>query len=250
MNAPIFLWPCLQRVPSLEMRQVNVCAWNIDRSPAVPDWEILDEEETLRARRFVFPRDRDRYVCAHSTMRRVLGSYSGIPPAKISFSTTTYGKPSLRPVRDSEPPHFNLSHSGGIAVLAIARQYQLGVDIEWIRNIDPDVAEHHFSSHELLTLRNLPPESWLAGFHRCWTSKEALLKGEGLGLNLPLDSFDVEVDPLRTPALLASRSLSSLPSKWTLFALRPTHDTIGTLAVRNAAVDIPSDAIQYFSLSE
>ncbi|HWF67217.1 MAG TPA: 4'-phosphopantetheinyl transferase superfamily protein [Acidobacteriaceae bacterium] len=234
----------------LPSEQVHVCAWHIDRTPAASDWKLLNEEETLRAQRFVFPRDRDRYVCAHSTLRRLLGSYCQIAPERIFFSTTDYGKPAIQPTGDGEPLQFNLSHSGGLAVLAVSRQYPLGVDIERIRDIDPDVAEHHFSSRELQTLKSLPAEIRLAGFYRCWTSKEALLKGEGLGLNLPLDSFDVEAHPMRAPALLASRSQSNLQEAWALFALQPTHDTLGAVAVRNAGADLTADAIQCFSLNE
>jgi len=253
MNTPNFLWPSLSHPPALDSDQIHVCAWNIDRAPTTADWKILDEEETVRARRFVFPRDRDRYVRSHATVRRLLGSYAEISPAKISFETSEYGKPSLRETANGSTLEFNLTHSGGVAVLAVARRYPLGVDIELIRAIDLEIAEHHFSTRELETLRSLPEASWLAGFFRCWTSKEALLKGEGMGLNLALDSFDVEADPLRPPDLLASRSVSRLSLDWKLFGLQPTPEIAGALAVRNAGRLEESTvqcAVQCFVLTE
>src|SRR6185437_1572262 len=138
MNAPTSLWSNVQHPPSLAMEHVHVCAWNLDRSPDASDWKILDQEEVARARRFVFPRDRDRYVCAHATVRRVLGGYLKIPSAEIRFSASAYGKPALLQASNPEALQFNLSHSAGIAVLAISRSYQLGIDIECIRDIDPD----------------------------------------------------------------------------------------------------------------
>ncbi len=249
MTAQTFLWPRVSEVPQLALEHIHVYAWDLDLSPLPKDWEVLSEEETGRARRFVFPRDRDRYVRAHSTMRRLLAFHSGVLPAEISFSNNTYGKPQIQPAHSAERLEFNLSHSGGIALLAVARGYQLGIDLEIVRPIDRDVAEHHFSARELLALRSLSAEQWLLGFYRCWTSKEALLKGEGLGLNPPLDGFDVEVHPQRAPALLASRLSVKIAAGWLLVELKPARHAIGTLAVLNQTRKFAADAIRCFSLN-
>jgi 4'-phosphopantetheinyl transferase len=249
MNEQPFLWPLVEQIPPLPLEHVHVWAWNLDVPPRPRDWGILCEEETLRARRFVFPRDRDRYVQSHSLMRKLLGSYAGVVPAAISYSSNAHGKPQLQPASDGEPIYFNLTHSAGIAALAVSRSYKLGIDIEMIRPIEREIAENYFSSHELCTLQSLPPGEWLAGFYRCWTSKEALLKGEGLGLNLPLDAFDVEVDPQRAPALLASRLTAILASAWQLIKLRPLVGAVGTLAVRDDTGKFSADVVRFFSLN-
>src|SRR5665213_1983035 len=200
MRTQTFFWPAAEPVPPLDAKQVHLWAWDLDPPPLPSDWEILSEEEVLRARRFVFPQDRDRYVRAHSAMRTLLGGYTCVSPASISFSTNAYGKPQIQSGNVWERVRFNLTHSAGIAVLAVTRDYELGVDREQVRPNDPEIAGDHFSARELSILQSRPPEQWLQGFYRCWTSKEALLKGEGLGMNLPLDGFDVEVHPLRPPA--------------------------------------------------
>lgn len=248
MNSPTLLWPGTLEVPPLSLQQVHVWAWDLDVPPLPHDWEILSKEETLRGRRFVFPQDRDRFVRAHSVMRRLLGSYSDVSPAAICFSNNAYGKPQIL-TQNAECLHFNLTHSAGIAALAVSRSHQLGVDVEVIRAIGRDVAEGHFSARELLTLRNLTPESWQAGFYRCWTSKEALLKGEGLGLNMPLDAFDVEAHPERPPALLGSRPPASIAPHWRLIELKPARNALGTLALLDEAEEISDEAIEYFSFS-
>jgi 4'-phosphopantetheinyl transferase len=249
MTTQTFLWPLVDQIPPLPLEYVHVYAWDLDVAPLPQDWKTLSEDETHRARRFVFPRDRDRYVRAHSAMRAVLASYSGMLPAEVSFSANAYGKPQIQQATNAERLQFNLSHSAGIAVLAVARGYELGVDLEMVRPIDQDVAEHHFSPHELLTLRSLPAYDWLPGFFRCWTSKEALLKGEGLGLNLPLDAFDVEVHPQRAPALLASRLPARIATGWRLVPLNPAQHAVGTLAVLDATRKFTADAVQCFSLN-
>lgn len=185
---------------------------------------------------------------AHSVMRRLLAGYCDLSPAEIYFSNNAYGKPQI--VADgANCLHFNLTHSAGIAALAASRSHPVGVDVEMVRPIDRDVAEHHFSARELLALRDLPAEEWLAGFYRCWTSKEALLKGEGLGLNLPLDAFDVEANPQRPPALLGSRPSALINAHWRLFELKPAHNAVGTLALLDEAKEVAAEAIQYFSFS-
>ena len=243
------LWPNTHQIPLLREDQVHVWAWNLDRPPVDADWSVLSQEETLRARRFVRPQDRDRYVRAHSTMRTLLGAYTGLNPAKISFSTNARGKPRIQDEETIERVHFNLTHSAGMGVLAVSRNYDLGVDIEQIRPIDAKVAEHHFSQRELHALQHLPSEQWLAGFYRCWTSKEALLKGEGIGLNFPLDDFHVEVDPLRPPALIAVKPRSHIAPGWLLFELNPADEFAGTLAVRDDTASFDRTSLQCFAFS-
>lgn len=242
-------WPHAEPVPQLETNGVHVWAWDLDCPPLDSDWSVLSNEETLRARRFVYPVDRDRYVRAHATMRTLLGGYLGIEAARINFSTLAYGKPQLEPAPDAPSFHFNLTHSNNIAALAISRDYLLGIDVERIRPIDSDIAEHHFSAHELLILGGLPASLWLAAFYRCWTSKEALLKGEGMGLNLPLDGFDVEVHPDRPAALLGVTPPTNISLAWSLIELQPADGFAGTLAVHDPAKTFRRTSLQCYFLS-
>jgi 4'-phosphopantetheinyl transferase len=250
MSRQIFSWPQAEPVPALAANSVHVWAWDLDRPPLDSDWNILGEEETLRARRFVYPRDRDRYVCAHSAVRTLLGGYTGVDAAGIIFSTLANGKPQIHSNNPAQQIHFNLTHSAGIAVLAVSRDHTLGVDIEHVQPIDPEIAKDHFSPSELRTLDTLPPEQWLAGFYRCWTSKEALLKAEGMGLNLPLDGFDVEVSPQLPPALVAVTPHTNISLDWTLVDLKPADHFIGTLAIHDPAKTFQSTSLQCFSLPD
>ena len=248
MEKTIF-WPNAHQIPLLREDQVHVWAWNLDRPPVDSDWSVLSQEETLRARRFVHPHDRDRYVRAHAVTRTLLGSYTGVNPATISFATNARGKPKIQNAENTERVRFNLAHSAAIGMLAVSRNYDLGVDVEHMRPIDATVAVHHFSPRELLTLDNLPAPLWLAGFYRCWTSKEALLKGEGVGLNFPLDDFHVEVDPLRPPALIAVEPHSHITPGWRLFELNPADEFAGTLAIRDETASFDRTSLQCFAFS-
>ena len=158
------LWPNAHQIPLLREDQVHVWAWNLDRPPVDADWSVLSQEETLRARRFVRPQDRDRYVRAHSTMRTLLGAYTGLNPAKISFSTNARGKPQIQDVEAIERVHFNLTHSAGWECLpSVATTIweltlnRYGPSTRMSRSIIS-------LQRELHALQQLPPERGLPAF--------------------------------------------------------------------------------------
>jgi 4'-phosphopantetheinyl transferase len=103
------------------------------------------------------------------------------------------GKPALVNVPRDRCPSFNLSHSGDLALLAVASGRDVGVDVEQVQPIaDADaIAEHYFCARERDTLRQIDGEARMALFYTYWTRKEAILKATGDGLSLPLDQVDV-----------------------------------------------------------
>ena len=210
--------------------EVHVWAWALE--PAAVDLrariEILDGQERERMQRFHFAPDRARYAVAHANLRTILGSYLHQPAASLRFRTNGFGKPELDHGDASSSFHFNLSHCRSIALLAVANGRPVGVDVEEVRPIEPEVADTHFSASERSQLSELQGDAWLAGFYRCWTRKEAILKAEGVGLSHALDSFDVSLLPDQTAELLETRKPFSYP--WKLHDLLPSEGTIGAVA--------------------
>lgn len=147
------------------------------------DW--LDLQERERASRFLRQQDRERYVLAHGGLRFILGLYLDLAPARIEFSLTATGKPALAGLRpESAALTFNLSHSHGNAMVAVAQGREVGVDLEMIRE-DVDalkLAERFFSDREQLHMRSTASESRSQEFFHYWVAKEAVLKAEGVGL--------------------------------------------------------------------
>ena len=178
---------------------------------------MLSQDELDRAARFRFRLDRDRFVNGRVSLRILLAREVGGTPSELSFSYNPEGKPYLDGGRG---PCFNLSNSGGLAVVALARR-SVGIDIEEVRPgfADDQIAERFFSVAEVAQLRALPDESQERAFFECWTRKEALLKAKGGGLSLPLDSFDVAFGPDRTPAVLRSDLDPDDPEEWNLSEL-------------------------------
>jgi 4'-phosphopantetheinyl transferase len=149
------------------------------------DQRWLDEEEQTRANRFVNATLTDRYVRFHAGMRLVLSMYRGVRPEEIAYTRSPEGKPALQ----SGWPHFNLSHCGDHAVLAVAEN-PVGVDIEALRPVS-DLWKHVLTEAERDRFLRMPAARRTAAFFSCWTRKEAVLKAIGTGLSRELKSTSV-----------------------------------------------------------
>jgi 4'-phosphopantetheinyl transferase len=166
------------------VHQIDLWLWRLDDC----DPSLLAEDERARAERFVFDRDRVRYIAARARLRRILGGYLDCAPESLRFAYGTAGKPALPGIS------FNLSHCGDLAALAVcADAVPLGVDIEAVRPVEESVARLFFAAGERAALQALPEAEWLLAFHRCWTRKEAYVKALGTGLGADTRSFEVSI---------------------------------------------------------
>ena len=182
---------------------------------APPIGPPLDAQEQERARRFHFDRDRNRFVICHVAMREILGAALGCAPGEIDYTYGPFGKPALAGSHELE---FNLSHTTGLALIALARGGPLGVDVEAVRRDDPplDVADRFFSPAELRQLEATSSVDKAVAFFRCWTRKEAFIKALGEGLQRDLQSFDVSLEVGGEARLMATRPDSDEANRWSL----------------------------------
>ncbi|MGB2890178.1 MAG: 4'-phosphopantetheinyl transferase superfamily protein [Candidatus Acidiferrales bacterium] len=210
----------------------DVDVWRADLELGPPELyrlrETLSPDELDRAARFYFPEDRQRFIAARGILRDILARYLGCVPAAVDFSYRVFGKPSLASNYTAEGLQFNLSHSGSMALYAVARQREVGIDIE---RIEPQfaaegIAEKFFSRNEVARLRSLPSSAQLEGFFNCWTRKEAYVKARGGGLQIPLDSFDVSLAPHEEATFLSEGEFG-----WSLRALIIDPDYVAAIAV-------------------
>lgn len=173
----------------------------------VPSWSdcetVLTLDETDRAARFRFERDRRRYVVGRAQMRAILGAYVGRDPRELRFFYGAHGKPAL-PVESAEPRlDFSMTRSHELGMLAIQLDADVGLDVELLRPFPEalDIAKRFFAPQEFTVLASLPAADVSAAFFGCWTRKEAVVKSMGLGLSQPIDvPTDRWVAPLAPPA--------------------------------------------------
>ena len=169
---------------------------------------VLDEEERHRAERFVFERDRRRFIAAHSAMRVILGHHLGIAPEDGPIRHGARGKPHV-----SDPPRdvrFNLSHSGERALLAVTLGREVGVDIEETRTMSDmvSVAERVFSPAERERLSQTPEDVSTRCSSGCGRGRSRSSRRSAKGCTFPSPSSTSarEADRLAVAALLCRRS--------------------------------------------
>ena len=223
--------------PPLAAEAVHV--WRIRLDPPgdqADSWELLSDEERRRASRLVLEQHRRRFVAAHSALRRILAGYTARRARELEFTTGEHGKPALAtPHGDSRRAlEFNLSHSADLALVAVARERPVGVDLErWEREMDHlALATRFFSLAERASLASLVErrDDLVHGFFAAWSRKEAYLKARGEGVMRGLHHFDVTLAPGEPARLLADR-LDSAIDRWRMRAIVPEQDFSAAIVV-------------------
>jgi 4'-phosphopantetheinyl transferase len=195
--------------------------------------QTLAADEQARAERFYFQRDRERFIVARGVLRAILGCYLNLEPSHLRFGYSPYGKPALARDSGGDALRFNVSHSHGLALVAVTRGRKIGVDLERISAevANEQIAERFFSPREIIKLRSLSTQSQTEAFFHCWTRKEAYIKARGEGLSVPLDQFDVSLVPGEPAVLLSTQADPNEASRWCLQELVLGPGYVAALAV-------------------
>ncbi len=193
----------------------------------------LSADEIARAERFVRQRDSEHFIAARGALRSVLAGYLGVRPDEVAFGYGERGKPTLAEQFADREIRFNLSHSHGLALLAVTRGREVGIDVEFIeRKLEHEqIATRFFSASECEELLALPPAQRSEGFFRCWTRKEAYIKALGEGLSHPLADFDVTLTPGVPARLLGTRRDPAAVARWEMLDLTPRPGYAGALVL-------------------
>lgn len=215
--------------------------WRVDLDQGVTEARrsLLSPAERERQQRFVFARDRHRFAAAHAALRELLAHHTGQPGAALDLTEGPFGKPMLAGPAPSGPgvPHFNLSHSQGLGVVALSDTHEIGVDVEMLRPMSDRVAmaRIYFTpiEHEALAyLETLDAVAAEQAFFVCWTRKEACLKALGLGLQLATDSFEVGIDAFNGTARDIDIDTIDGVERLRLWSFACGPDAVGALALR------------------
>ena len=177
---------------------------------------FLSADERARADRLLERRTRDRFVAGRGFLRETLADYLGVKPEDLRFAQGEHGKPALldetgsAPLRSTSPirmtgPSWPLpaparwgSTWNGCGTICRSGRWRSG-------SIPPGNGRNCSAF-----LPDLQP----AAFFRCWTRKEAYLKGCGRGFTQPADSFDMSLLPGHPPELLTHRTAPAEASRW------------------------------------
>ncbi len=238
----------------LELSENEVHVWRASLQVSDNEYttmqKLLSEDEHAHALRFVFEKDRRRWVVAHGLLRRLLSRYLLVNPGDLQFSFNPFGKPAIAHPQSGARLQFNMAHSADLVLYAFSFDQQVGIDVEYRRK---DVgymqlAHSYFSPREYTKLMSLPHQLQQEAFFLCWTRKEAYIKAKGKGLSIPLATFDVSLIPGEPAALLSSIEDENAANRWLLCDLDPGFNYAGALAVEEVGKQISCWAWQWVDL--
>jgi len=219
----------------------NLDVWQVPLTTSRLDWwtrwrGVLAADEVGRAERLLLPSARRQFVLSHVALRHVLGGYLGMSPGSLLLARDPRGKPQVRRSAGASV-HFNLAHTGDLALIAVSPDAPVGVDVEqvrpWPRNLFV-TAGSFFSDRERSLLEQVPPHLLPQAFARCWTRKESMVKAMGTGLtSLALAGFDVGVWPIESEC--GPRWHDGPSSAWTLSDVGTVTGCVASVASAGSA---------------
>ena len=218
---------------------VELNVWKIQLSKVEDQLDryktYLNQDELARANRFLFDRDRNRFVICRGAMKVLLAEQLDTSPTLIEFEYGEKGKPYLA----RNTIEFNLSHAKDWAYFGINDSIPLGIDLEFMRPPAHhgwiDIAKRFFAPAEFKRLSALPVDAQAEAFFCCWTQKEAYIKLHGDGLSLPLDQFTVNVDPTSPAKLLTTTWNPADLGQSRLYHLEAPHFYRASVALRSVS---------------
>lgn len=229
------IYPSILSVPELAVHEIHIwsAALNQLDSSLSKFIQTLSIDERIRAARFHFDRDRNHFIVKRGILRTILGSYLNVEANRLQFCFGKNGKPSLADALGNKTIGFNVSHSNGIALFAFVRDYEIGVDIERIRDIPEmdEIVEQFFSPKENAVFRSLPESEKKEAFFNCWVRKEAFIKAIGDGLYYPLDKFEVSLVAEQPANLVSIKEDSRAASRWSIQELKLSSGFAAAFAI-------------------
>jgi 4'-phosphopantetheinyl transferase len=139
---------------------------------------LLDDDERARACALLDPVHRRRFIASHGAVRVILGHRLGAPPVSLRWRYGPHGKPELA----GTAVRVSLSHSGGLAALALADLRRVGVDVQEMRAglaAARMAARFYPPAEARFVMAGGGPAGQADRFTRLWARKEACLKVTG-----------------------------------------------------------------------
>jgi 4'-phosphopantetheinyl transferase len=214
-------------------REISVWTVDLDQRPhVVADLsEILSDDEMETACRLRVEKDRTQFIVARAALRQILGRELQHAPASLRFAAHEHGKPYLPEHGDLQ---FNVSHSYGLCLIAVAGHVPVGVDLERVAGLEglETLAREVLSPAEIEALRSSSDPLRL--FYSCWTRKEAYVKALGGGWAIAVPK--IETSLAGRPRFL--RLPGDHTGSWSLIDFEPAPGYVAALAVHQTGASL------------
>ena len=206
-------------------------------------YPVLSPEEKERSENFIHFMHRKRFIASHGFMRMALSCYTDLTPEELSFGKYENGKPFIKTNNDISPIHFNLSHSNHFAMLAVSKNLEVGIDVEYMdrKSEWQKIIRRFFTEPEQKAIFSLPEDQQRQAFFQVWTRKEAHMKVTGQGLHLMPTRFTVTIPPQRAALLAEDGQTESYIDQWSMYDIELPESArayCATLSTRGKAENI------------
>lgn len=200
----------------------------------------LTDDEARRRSRLVRASDRATFTVSRALVRETLSVHGAEAPGAWRFVTNRHGCPAVEDGQGGDPwLYFNLSHTTGLAVVAVARGHRVGVDVERVdRVVTHDIADRHFAVSEAAALRARPASERPRTFFEYWTLKEAYIKARGMGLAIPLGDFAFALRPPHPPTIAFVDGFDDDAARWQFWQTWATPRHRVSLAIERDGLDL------------
>ena len=178
---------------------------------------LLSDDEKSRLNNFHYEHHRHLYLITRALVRTTLSEYVDVKPASWDFGKNRYGKPFISQPSTKWVLKFNISHTKGLVICAITRDFEIGVDIEDRQRSTRSAFSSlfsYFSAEEIAELEALSSEQQKHRFFEHWTLKEAYIKARGAGFAIPLNQFGFHFEADRIAEFRTHPDLNDLAQNW------------------------------------
>ncbi len=219
------LWPLSSSAPPLPPGEVHLWSASLLCSKLMlSEYEhLLDEREMARANRYALEISRTRFICARAILKTLLAMYTEQDLQSIRFRLGSLGKPYL-PSGDGPELKFNSTDTADEALIAICRDAEIGVDIEYkSRQVNHAIiAKRKFTTEEYKQYLTCSQRQRREFFLSMWTRKEAYGKAIGVGIKYRLNEINLTDDD-RSPSVAVCDTAGV---EWEINQIEPTSELI------------------------
>ena len=225
-------WPNTMQATPLAPNAAHLWAVPlVDVRTPWPELErLLSADERARAARFLRDETCQSFIAARCGLRSILAMYLDVAAAEVPLETAPSGKPQLAESAVGDL-RFNLAHSGELALVAVTRGGEIGVDVERLRPVEhwQEIASRYFHPTETAAIGAAAAQVPI-NFFRCWTRKEAVLKAIGVGIIFPLDLFRVPMEADIAGWIDVPPHASNAAARYWLASVGPCKGYVGAVA--------------------
>jgi len=247
---------------NIQISNDEIHLWSINpneyQDRALPECfqRCLSPDEIKKYQRYIDAHDQQDALITRVFVRHLLSLYLDLNPAEIEFIKGDKDKPEIffpEGTQNTIPLRFNLSHTKGLIICAVALTHDVGCDVERLdRKSDVlKIADRYFSESEIEELFSLPESNQKDRFFDYWTLKESYIKAWGDGLAIPLGDFTFHIgqssDTMNNNIKLSfSEQRNDNPEDWNSWLLNPDENYQLALSIRTPKLSNIDYTLRYF----